>query len=344
MGDTTVAGRVARNRIPRVVQFAAGVAIVVTVALLPPPLNVFARIRPVAAAVPIACNGHRQLCSLTFDQVVFPATHNSMAAAETGFQRPSQQFGIRRQLEDGIRMLLIDSHHWETKDDLARIKAKLSPEQWAKLSASLTEPDEAPAGVFLCHVLCGAGSVPLEDALMEIRSFLETHPHEVVGLFFEDYVSGSETAAAFDAVKLTPLVYTHAAGAPWPTLREMIGANQRLVVFSEHGGGEPAWYQPGWANVQDTRYDVTKPEAFTCALNRGTNSRPLLLLNHWIARGDPSPEDAERVNAYDFLLHRAQRCEAERRRVANFVAVNFYERGDLFRVVDALNGIPADKD
>jgi len=342
VGDATVAGRMARHRIPGPVQVALGAAIVVAIALLPPPFNVFARVRPAsAAATPLACNGHWQLCSRTFDAVVLPATHNSMAAAEAGFQRPSQEFGIRRQLDDGIRMLLIDSHHWETKDDLARIAAKLSPEQRTKLEESLREPAVTPPGVFLCHVLCGAGATPLESALTDVRQFLESHPRDVMGLFFEDYVSGGETKAAFDTAGLTPFVYAHPGGTPWPTLGEMIATNQRLVVFSEHGGGEPAWYEPGWVNVQDTRYDVGSAEAFTCALNRGTNGRPLFLLNHWIANGDPSPEDAARVNAYDFLLARAKRCEAERQRVANFVAVNFYDRGDLFRVVDALNGIPA---
>lgn len=344
MGDATVAGRLARHRIPGPVRVAVGAAIVLAIALLPPPFNVFARVRPASAAssaaMPMSCNGHWQLCSRTFDEVVLPATHNSMAAAEAGFQRPSQQFGIPRQLDDGIRMLLIDSHHWETKDDLARIEAKLSPEQRAKLEQSLSEPAETPQGVFLCHVLCGAGATPLEHALGDVRQFMESHPHEVVGLFFEDYVSGAETKAAFDAADLTPFVYEHPGDTPWPTLREMIETNHRLVVFSEHGGGNPAWYEPGWVNVQDTRYDVPAPEAFNCALNRGTSGRPLFLLNHWIAKGDPSPEDAARVNAYDFLLQRAERCETERRRVANFVAVNFYERGDLFRVVDRLNGLP----
>jgi hypothetical protein len=48
------------------------------------------------------------------------------------------------------------------------------------------------------------------------------------------------------------------------------------------------------------------------------------------------------VNAYEPLLARARACERLRGRPVNLVAVDFYRRGDLLRVVDALNGVDAD--
>ena len=45
------------------------------------------------------------------DQVVFPATHNSYAASDQpGWRFAPQRYGIGRQLDDGIRGLLIDVH------------------------------------------------------------------------------------------------------------------------------------------------------------------------------------------------------------------------------------------
>jgi len=38
------------------------------------------------------------------------------------------------------------------------------------------------------------------------------------------------------------------------------------------------------------------------------------------------------------LLPRARECQAERAHLPNFVAVDFYDRGDLFGVVRTLNG------
>ena len=46
------------------------------------------------------------------DEVVFPATHNSYAAAdEPGWFFANQRHGIERQLRDGIRGFLIDIHY-----------------------------------------------------------------------------------------------------------------------------------------------------------------------------------------------------------------------------------------
>jgi hypothetical protein len=53
----------------------------------------------------------------------------------------------------------------------------------------------------------------------------------------------------------------------------------------------------------------------------------------------PLPSDAEQVNAYDALLGRARECRRLREHLPNRVAEDFYRRGDLFRVVDTLNGV-----
>jgi hypothetical protein len=56
------------------------------------------------------CNGYAALCDRPYDQIAFPATHNSMAAAdEPGWFFAEQPDGIVAQLDHGIRVLLIDS-------------------------------------------------------------------------------------------------------------------------------------------------------------------------------------------------------------------------------------------
>jgi hypothetical protein len=49
--------------------------------------------------------------------------------------------------------------------------------------------------------------------------------------------------------------------------------------------------------------------------------------------------NATRVNARGVLLKRARQCQRERGLLPNFVAVDFYDRGDLMGVVDTLNGL-----
>ena len=48
--------------------------------------------------------------------------------------------------------------------------------------------------------------------------------------------------------------------------------------------------------------------------------------------------DAE-VNAYDVLMPRVQACMGERGRFPTIIGVDFYDQGDLLKVVDELNGV-----
>ena len=74
----------------------------------------------------------------------------------------------------------------------------------------------------------------------------------------------------------------------------------------------------------ETPYTFVNYDDFRCDVNRGGDDKPFFLLNHWIQRGSPNRVDASIVNAYDFLLARAQQCAEERGKMPNFIAVNFY--------------------
>jgi hypothetical protein len=257
------------------------------------------------------CNGHEQLCARRFDDVAFPMTHNAMSNAEAGWSIPNQNFGITRQLDDGIRGLMLDTY------------------------------DEDGA-LLLCHVLCGLGSQPLVDGLGEIKAFLDANPSEVVSIIFENYITQAQTAGAFDESGLIDFVYAHEVGAPWPTLEELIDANTRLVVFQEKLPQEVEfpWLMNVWDHAGETDFSFAAPEDFDCDPNRGDPSNPLFLLNHFLTTavgGDP--ELAEMVNYDPLFIDRARQCEEERNALPNFVAVDFYDIGDLFDVVDALNGL-----
>jgi hypothetical protein len=148
---------------------------------------------------------------------------------------------------------------------------------------------------------------------------------------------------------LLVFAYRGPVDEPWPTLREMIDTGGRLVVFAERDAGDYPWYHVAYqAALQETPYtfkrvrDLTDPARVdaTCAPNRGPASARLFLVNHWISTDPtPLPSQAEVVNAYTPLLGRARACELDRDRVPTLLAVNFYKRGDLLRVVDTLNGV-----
>jgi len=260
-----------------------------------------------------ACNGDAALCERRFDEVVFPCTHNAYAAKDDGFGQvnANQQHGIGQQLLDGVRCMMLDVHD----------------------NAGQTA---------LCHGGCALGEVDHLEALLEIEAFLAANPDEVLTIIYEDHVAVDRIVADIEDSALAQRVYTHEPGAAWPTLAAMIDADTRLLVTAENGGPLLAWFHHVWDLTWDTPYSFHSVEEFSCAHNRGVIGNDLFLVNHWLSTmfDTPSQPDAATANAYDLLYSRATQCQQEGEQLPNFLAVDFYDQGDLFAVVRALNGLP----
>lgn len=265
------------------------------------------------------CNGHALLCDRAYDAVTYPTAHNAMSNAEEGWQGPNQEYGITRQLEDGVRAFMLDTHY--NRGDLT----------------SPTAPNDV---ALLCHGYCQFGWELLSDGLKKMMAFLEHHPNVVLTIIFETYVTPADTKAAFDLSGASSLVATHTPGTPWPTLRQMIEANQRIVVMTDRDGGAYPWYLPVWSEAFENPYAATTPAGLSCAVNRGSAGNRLFILNNFLTDPIARRPLADSVNTNPAFLTRAQNCQAARNHLPNFVTVDFYDRGDLMRVVKTLNGLP----
>ena len=309
------------------------------------------------------CNGHAELCGRPLNEVVFPGSHNSMSAAsEPGWYFAGHKKGIRAQLDYGVRALLIDSHY-AIRDKRGRVRTDLQREgtNRAKITAAIGERGLAAAerlvgrigfgdlegkpGTYMCHTLCELGATPLSSGLRDVREFLDDNPDEFVILFIQDAVTPEDTAAVFRVVGLDRYAYEHPRNEIWPTMRELIASDKRLLVLAEEQTrGGPPWYHNGFDLVQETPYvfhsleELDSPEA--CFRNRGSANNPLFMINHWIERVNPSPGLAAKANAFELLIRRGRRCRDERGLLPNIVAVDFYDEGDLLEVANVLNGLP----
>jgi hypothetical protein len=312
---------------------------------------------PLAAQPGTACNGHDELCDRRFDAVAFPATHNSMSAAdEPRWFLADQPTGLVNQLDDGIRVFLIDTWPGQTTSrdglvataDVSRAKAVAEAEDTygpdvvasaLRLRDATGLTPTGPVEPYLCHAMCELGSTKLIDSMKQVKDWLDAHPREVVTLFVQDEVSPKDFAEDMDSAGLVPMTRTHDAGAPWPTLREMISSGKRLVVLAENRGGGTTypWLLQGFDQVQDTPYDAKKPSDFSCKRLRGPADAALFLVNHWLNNPQRRVSDATAVNAADVLGPRLDQCKKERQHIPNFVAVDYYTRGDLLEEVDRLN-------
>ncbi|HET7294350.1 MAG TPA: hypothetical protein VFM88_18140 [Vicinamibacteria bacterium] len=315
--------------------------------------------RPRATRAPSAeeaCNGARELCGRRLDQIVLPGAHNAMSAADVpDWMFPQHERGIPVQLEDGIRALLIDVHYGipvegrvktdleseaTSREKLERAVGKEGLEAAMRIRDRLAGKEEGPRGLYLCHGFCELGAVPLTGALERVHEFLVRNPNEVLVFVIEDYVSPQDLSAAFTESGLDGLVYRGNAAPPWPTLREMIDARQRVLVLTESGTPGVPWIHPAFEVMQETPYHFKGPDEMSCAPNRGGSEGSLFLINNWIdTTPAPKPSNAAIVNAYDALLSRARDCERSRRRRPTVIAVDFYRTGALFRVARALNGL-----
>ena len=310
---------------------------------------------PQAPAVTDACNGDRALCGRRLDAVVFPAAHNSMSAAEfDGWMFPNQEKGSVSLLGDGIRALLFDVHYGTPIGD--RVKTEIRDEQTSRarfekaigqeavdaamrIRDRLTGPATGPRAAYLCHGFCELGAYPFAAMLAGVRDFLVEHPGEVLIFVIEDYVTPADIAAAFQEAGLERFVYRGAVTQPFPTLREMIDSDQRLVVFGENDTAGVPWFHPAFETIQETPYTFHSPDEFSCRANRGGTSGPLFQINHWIeTTPTPKPSNAAVVNAHDFLLARVRRCQQERGKLPNILAVDFAGTGDVIAVAADLNG------
>jgi hypothetical protein len=322
--------------------------------------------RKLLSNVPIrACNGYPQLCDRPFNDVVLPASHNSMsAAASPGWFFATHRTDIGGQLRAGIRGLLIDTHYGVrnskgvVRTDLDRegtTRAKVEEDIGAtgvaaaeRLVGRIGGDVSGKEDLYLCHTLCELGATKVSTAFRQLKTFLELYPNEVVVVFVQDATTPKDTVKAFADAGLGKYLYAHERDNTWPTLRTMIRTQKRLFVLAEENTtGAPPWYHQGFDLVQETPYAFTSAGALaapnSCRANRGTVNSPLFQMNHWVERVNPSPGLARKVNAEKVLLARARLCERVRGLKPNLVNVDFYDEGDLFKVVRILNGIPADQ-
>ena len=253
------------------------------------------------------CNGLELLCERRVDEVAFAGTHNSMSSTEDGWMFPNQEFNFERQLDDGVRALNIDTHWWND------------------------EP-------YLCHTYCDLGAMSLLDGFNRIGDWLKEHPREVLIITLQSAVDGDNTMAVLESSSLSGLLYDHELGTEWPTLATLIDLNQRVLLFSNQGGGQHAGYMDQWMHWIDNPYSAQDVEDFSCEFDRGNvETATLFNVNHFITNPVADIEDSDIANQYDVLMEHVEKCRQETGYFPNQILVDFYSKGSVLEVVHQIN-------
>ena len=254
---------------------------------------------------PPSCNGAAEHCARPFDQVVVVGTHNSMSSPGWDFKPPNQNLDMVEQLDSGVRALNLDVYE--------------------ELGALLT-----------CHGYCSLGSRPLVEVLSELSAWLDANPDQVLSLTFEAYISAEQMVGAFEASGLIDHVATRDPAEPWPTLQQMIDSGQRLVVWTDHEGGDPAWYGDINAQVWETDYAYETVDDFDCGFRRGGEDQSYTYMAHFLTDPLASQELAAQANTAQVLWDRIAQCEPIGRS-PQLILVDFAQIGEVFEVVAELN-------
>jgi hypothetical protein len=255
------------------------------------------------------CNGDPDLCSRRYDEVCYATTHNAFNY-QGAFLFPNQSYEIAQQMQDGVRGLMLDVYWYNNR------------------------PTVYHSSNFL-------GNQPLSDLLADIQTFLDANPTEILTIIFESYITAAQMNDAFTQAALIPYLHAQPQGDPWPTLQQMIDANQRLVVLTDVNDGQAyPWYHYVWNYGVETHYTAHSRQDFSCDYNRGDSTKSLFILNHFITQsslGYGMIDSAAAVNANPYLTSRAMACWTATGKMPNFLTVDFYEQGDVMAAKDAIN-------
>ena len=308
-----------------------------------------------ATELPATCNGLRALCDRRLNEVVFPGTHNSMSASdEPGWLFANQRRSIPEQLDDGIRLFLIDAH-WGVPTN-GRIRTDLQAEGSSRNRVAKTLGPEAVrtaerlagrvgAGnltgarqVWLCHSLCELGATKMSETLDVYREWLDDHPGELLVLFIEPGVPSWAVELQFKRAGLLGRIARPRHDRPLPTLGTLLERGRQLVVLGEDDTGGLPWYLDGFSWVQDT--PLGEESTTSCAESRGEPDSPIFMINHWVDGFPPRPSANARVNSKEKILARARRCERRRDVRPSYIAVDHEDLGGIVAAARELNEEP----
>ncbi|KAJ2921364.1 hypothetical protein H1R20_g15730, partial [Candolleomyces eurysporus] len=216
-----------------------------------------------------------------------------------------------------------------------------------------------------CHSSCALfdGGTVL-DYLRKVKTFLDANPYEVFTFVFTNPGMNSVPGVwkpIFDQAGITPMAYVPPTRPmkrnDWPTLRELIDTNKRVIVFLDAGadgsaGGEVDFILPQFPMMWEDPFSPTDPN-FPCKIDRTagplSNDDHLHLINHNLNRniipfglGTVLVSDfvrAPQTNALSSIIAHANGCAPlSRGRAPNYVLLDYIDIGEGMKAVDRLNG------
>ena len=279
---------------------------------------------PMNSSDGIICQGLAKFCLRSYDNHTYPETHNSFSTVEDDVWMAQNHYtALESQWNGGIRAFMIDIHH-------------LSKEETGLDDVRFCHGDPDSTLFYPCIY----SEVDAFAWMRQLGSLMNNSSGDVVTLLIENYVPGEHVEYLFNKTGMIERAYVHEVGEEWPLLGEMILQGKDLVVFWDYSDDlRYPWLHHAWTHSWDTPYGEDEESQMSCRVGRGSGNEEAWHMNNWLSSiyGFADPIRAGSVNDYDTLLERAIECWEKIEDRPTFIAVDFWEDGEIVNVTKTLN-------
>lgn len=278
------------------------------------------------------CNGIEGLCAFGPDDILFAGIHNAYASAEDGFYvAPNHEYDCVAALDYGYRVINFD---------VGVCDGKLS----------------------FVHTLCKLGTYDPTVTLTRMQQWLNDNPNEVIliPIQLENILETPVDLGKFYNLLsqidgFTNRMYQKISGQDWPSLRELIDTDKRIIMFHYNGDSCsapgivcPPGFHDWFAFAGESKYAFTAANEFddkasACNVTRGQKRGPFYGVNLFVEI--PSKQLASTLlNTKAFLQDHIAACSAVNGGLdVNVVFVDFWNQGNLPEVTQIHNTILANQ-
>lgn len=260
-----------------------------------------------SAALSAQCNGDKNLCHKRYSDVAFLITNN----AYTPFHSEligDQSHTIAQQLQNDVDGLVLNVDMLYGQ----------------------------PVVYYRSTIL---GERALKEVLVDVKKRLNEVPEKVLTILFNSKMPVAEWSYLLSDCDLIGQIYIH-PGGPWPTLREMVDGDQRLVLFTLNNDSQnQPWIQQLNHFSKWAARDLCQKDAPEKILGADMPRDLLLMDHHSKMKVSEKVDDLQWVNSRKLLLQRATKCWDMTGNIPNLIVVDHYQIGEVKSALKMINNL-----
>ncbi|MFY9150495.1 MAG: LamG-like jellyroll fold domain-containing protein [Prolixibacteraceae bacterium] len=171
-------------------------------------------------------------------------------------------------------------------------------------------------------------SISFKQTLLQIKNYLEKNPEKIFNLFLDFSTNVNELNDIFLEVGIDKFLYTFDPHEGWPTLKNMIEKNRRLIVFAmQDHRNSPEWLHYVWNHAVEPYFSIWEAPVFKSEFLKGDPKNSLLIYNDY---NFPQKSESVKNLKYDtslnpYLIEHIKKTWFNTGKTPNFIMLDRYE-------------------